>query len=256
MIIDVHCHPWSFKSVGYYKRLPLFRYMEDLGIDRVVMLGMNNAENKTIVKLVKKYPDKISGFAYVNPKTLSKTLKHFEEGVKAGYFRGVKMYPYFEHFQLDDKVLYPFYERCLSLDIPLLFHTGWVMMHEDASSGHAGRYACTGFPVQFGNVLEDFPKLKLIFSHMGGNFYYECLTLSERFENVYLETAWLRYYTQRFLPKIKVKEWIEHASQILGSKKIIYGGEGIYPDDVKHTNLSEEQKVDILGNNATRLLKL
>jgi len=256
MIIDVHCHPWSFNTVDYYKNLPLFAYMEELGIDKVVLLGMNNRENDEIIEYVDQYPDKIIGFAYVDPKNLSKSLKHLEKKVDSGYFKGIKMYPYFEHFQLDDKAIYPIYESCLSLDIPVLFHTGWVRMNDDLSSGHMGKYTCTGFPTQFGNILEEFPKLKLIFAHLGGNFYYECLTLAERFDNVYLETAWLHYYAERFLPKIEIKEWIEHACGILGSKKIMYGGESIFPEDIMKTDLSEEQKADILGNNSAKLLKV
>lgn len=256
MIIDTHCHVWSFEKVEYHKDLTIHDYLKDYNIDMISMIAMNNLENNKVRGIVQREPDKFFGFAYVDPRNLVSGIAGLEEGVRAGYFRGVKMYPYFEHYDLDSRTLYPLYEACLRLDVPLLFHMGWVNLDIDASNGRKGRYIYAGFPTQVGSVLEDFPKLKMILAHLGGNYYYECLALAERFENVYLETAWLQYYSVRFFPPVDLSDWILHATSFLGSKKIIFGGEGVYPDDILKTDLSDGEKADILGGNAKSLLKL
>lgn len=53
------------------------------------------------------------------------SLKKLEEGVKGGWIRGIKLYPYAEHFMLDDDAINPVYETCLALDIPVLLHVGF-----------------------------------------------------------------------------------------------------------------------------------
>jgi len=256
MIIDTHCHVWSFDVVEYHNKKTVHDYLRDHKIDKISMIAMNNIENVKVQKIVQAEPDKFFGFAYVDPRNIASGIAILEEGVRAGYFRGVKMYPYFEHYNPDSRSLYPLYEACLRLDIPLLFHMGWINIDIDASNARKGRYAHTGFPAEIGTVLEDFPCLKMILAHLGGNYYYECLTMAERFPNVYLETAWLQFYSVRFFPPVEIGRWITHACSFIGSEKIIFGGEGVYPEDIEATPLSFAQKANILGLNAQRLLKL
>ena len=87
------------------------------------------------------------------------------------------------------------------------------------------------------------------------SFYQEFLGMAERFPNLYLDTAWLAHYAERMMPPVSVQEWIEHAVKIVGSKQIIFGGEGTYPIDIERCRLTQEEKEDILYNNAKRLYK-
>ncbi len=45
-----------------------------------------------------------------------------------------------------------------------------------------------------------------------------------------------------------------HAVQIIGAEKVLYGSEGLWPQAVLHTYLTEREKGLILGGNAIRLL--
>lgn len=133
---------------------------------------------------------------------------------------------------LDDDAINPVYETCLALDIPVLLHVGFQrssLVHPSQVGAAPCKCSTLGFPVQFCTVLEKYPKLKLIMAHMGGDTYFQCLSICMRFENAYLDTAWLQYYAENQFPQVKVKDWIEHACKYLSSEKILYGGEEHFP---------------------------
>ncbi len=87
----------------------------------------------------------------------SKILEHIgtirEEG-----FKGIKMHPYYQQFFLDDKKLYPAYEKISDLGLILVMHTGF-----DIAFPRIRR--CD--PQQILNVVTRFPKLKLVTTHLG-----------------------------------------------------------------------------------------
>lgn len=258
--IDSHCHIYCLDSCDYFNDRPLMEYMDFYNIEKCAQIAVNNSDNKNVIEAVKKYPDKLFGIAYVNVRKQDEYLKLLRENVKEGIFRGVKMHPYVEDYQLDDPSIFPVYETCLELDIPVLFHTGilhfntWVTA--SSSDNYDAKASCIGYPVQFANVLERYKDLKMIFAHCGGNFYPEFLSLCERFEHAYMDTAWLDHYADRNMPPVSVQTWIESAVKVIGSEKILYGGEDIYPTDIEKCGLTREQKDNILYNNAKRLYRL
>lgn len=257
--IDSHCHIFVMDSYEHYKDKNLFEYIEHFELDKCAVIACNERENDAVIEAVQKFSDKLFGIAYVNVHDIEKSLKKLKKYVEAGIFRGVKMHPYCNDFQVDDPKIFPVYETCIELDIPVLYHTGWLNFSDlDANNKSADvyQYSCIGFPVQFGTVMEKFPELKMICAHFGGNFYQEFLGMAERFPNFYLDTAWLAHYAERMLPPVSVQEWIEHAVRFIGSEKVLYAGEGTYPVDIERCNITGSQKEDILFKNAQKLYKL
>ena len=258
-VIDSHCHIFVMDSYEHYKDRPLFEYIEHFAIEKCAVIACNERENEQVIEAVQKNRDKLFGIAYVDVHNMEQSLDKLRHYVKEGIFRGVKMHPYCNDFQVDSPEVFPVYETCIELDIPVLYHTGWLNFSDlDANnkSENVYQYSCIGFPVQFGTVMEKFPDLKLICAHFGGNFYQEFLGMAERFPNFYLDTAWLAHYAERMFPPMSVQDWIEHAVKFIGSKKVIYAGEGTYPVDIERCNFTQEQKEDILYNNAKTLYKL
>ena len=256
MIVDAHCHIWSYDAVAYYGNKPLFVYMQEHGIDKAALICMSEAENQRMRELVSRFPDRLYGVSYVDFSNLDASLEKLRADVKSGVSKAVKLYPYFEHFSVDDRALHPFYETACELELPVIPHLGWVNMDEDRSCGHTGKYQYTGFPPQYGTVLEAFPQLKLVFTHLGGNYYYEFLTMAERFPNVVMETAWLADYCRRQFPVWDLHDWIRHAIGFVGAGRVIFGGEGVFPEDIVKLRLHACDTAKILGENARRYFKL
>lgn len=261
MRIDSHMHVWSFEGVEYYDNKQLFTYMEELKLDRTALIAINNGENAKVKTLVEHYPNQFFGIAYVDRENQEASLRELECGVKAGYYKGIKVLSYQGGFHVDDPIQMRTYEKCLELDIPVLFHVGWhnagsANPSAAANGANSCKYSCVGTPFEFANVLETFPELKVIFAHMGAENYFRCLGMAQRFHNVYMDTAWLEHYGSNQLPLISVKEWIEHACKYLGSEKIMFGGEYTMPWEIEQCDLSDKQKADLLGETCCRLYKL
>lgn len=259
MIIDTHMHVWSMKDVDYYLDVSIEKYMSDNNITMTSLIAISEKENEEVKRIVLENKDRFFGIGYVNHREMDVSLKKLEDGVKNGYIRGIKLYPYAEHFMLDSDEINPIYEKCLELDIPVLFHVGWQrssLVHPSQIGAAPCKYATLGYPIQFGTVLEKYPKLKLIMAHMGADNYFQCLGICQRFENAYLDTAWLQHYAEEMFPQVTVKSWIEHAVKYIGSDKILYGGEGTLPKDILETDIRESEKNDILYKNAEKLYKI
>ena len=232
MVIDTHAHVFFLDKFIDYDDKPLFQYMEEQKVDRCSCIATTKAENAAMLESVEKYGDKLFGIGYVNVHDMENSLKELRDNVGKGVVRGIKMHPYVEDYVVDDPMLDPLYETCLELDIPLLFHNGIVTFStwpsDEPGKIKTPKYECIGFPHQFAAVLE----------------------------NAYFDTAWLRHYAARQFPPVDIHRWIEHAVSILGSKKILFAGEGTLPSDIKECKISEEQKEDILWKNASDLYKL
>lgn len=260
MIIDTHAHVFFLDAHVDYENKPLFQYMEEQNIDMCSCIAAANREMEGVIENVRKYPDKLFGIGYVNVHDMENSLRELRKNAKEGIVKGIKMHPYVEDYIVDDPALDILYETCLELDIPLLFHNGLVTFStwpsDEPGKVKTTKYNCIGFPNQFAAVLEKYPKLKIIFAHFGGNFYREFLCLTERFENAYFDTAWLRHYAERMFPPQDIHAWIAHAVKILGSEKILFGGEGTLPEDILQLNISETEKENILYKNAQKLFKL
>lgn len=260
MVIDTHAHVFFLDKFIDYDNKPLFQYMEEQGVDICSCIATTKAENSAMLDSVEMFGDKLYGIGYVNVHDVESSLMQLKVNVEKGIVKGIKMHPYVEDYTVDDPMLDPLYKTCLELDIPLLFHNGIVTFStwpsDEPGKVKMPKYECIGFPHQFARVLEHYPKLKIIFAHLGGNFYREFLCLTERFEHAYMDTAWLRHYAARQFPPVDIHEWIEHAASIAGAEKILFAGEGTLPSDITQCRLSEEEKEDILWRNARKLYKL
>lgn len=104
---------------------------------------------------------------------------------------GVKIHPDFQHFDIDSKGAYEIYEQ-IEGRLPILIHMG-----DD-------RYTFS-HPTKLVKVLRDFPKLKVIASHLGGyRCWDEAKVCLRGYEN-------LRFDTSSSLPMLEV----EHAKELI-----------------------------------------
>jgi predicted TIM-barrel fold metal-dependent hydrolase len=193
MIIDSHCHIWD-KSIisGSFKKLiddgakqmglsdpstlydgsaeRLIREMEEAGIDKTVILALDGHiaftanltykdYNNYVANIVNEYPDKLIGFAGIDPRRGKEAIQELERCVELG-LKGLKLWP-LTGFYPDDLNFYPFYKRVQELELPVLMHTG---------SGPPNTYIKYCQPIYVDKVAIDFPDMKIIMAHMGDPF--------------------------------------------------------------------------------------
>ncbi|MBW2123013.1 MAG: amidohydrolase family protein, partial [Deltaproteobacteria bacterium] len=107
----------------------LLRFLDSEGVDYAVVLAENNpmvtgvCPNERVATFCKA-SDRLIPFASINPYITFDAPTELERCVTELGFRGLKLYPTYQHFFPNDSRLFPLYERAQGLGIPVIFHTG------------------------------------------------------------------------------------------------------------------------------------
>ena len=168
------------------------------------------------------------------------------EKLKNQGFTCVKLHPDYQGFYVDERRMFPFYEAAEAAGMPVLFHAG--LDQGLPPPLHAP-------PNKLIVVHRNFPGLKMIAAHMGGEDNYE---ETERYllgEDIYLDTS----FVLRVMPMRTLRRFIKKHSV----ERILFGSDSPWKDQALEldyllslTFLSEDDKEKIAGRNATDLLGL
>jgi predicted TIM-barrel fold metal-dependent hydrolase len=182
--------------------------------------------------------------------------------------KGVKLHPGMYSFYPNDKLFWPMYEKCQELGLPVLSDSGpWphshvlteypMPMHQSPkSSDHAE-------PYNFIEVLDAFPRLKLILAHLGSAWWDERVELAAKYPNVYFDTSQGFAASDRipFVPHRSLAE--EDAVRIMrriGLQRIMFGSDhpalsfGPQLAQILRLDLTEQEKKMVLGGNARNIV--
>ncbi|HKJ93884.1 MAG TPA: amidohydrolase family protein [Longimicrobiales bacterium] len=142
-----------------------------------------NVRTESVLEHCAAEPDFYLPFASVDPNTDAEPAALLERYIAAGV-RGLKLYPSYQFFYLDDRRVYPLYELCQAHGLPVLFHIGSSVI-----PGTRIRY-CD--PLRLDDVAVDFPDLTLVMAHGGrGLWYRECAFLAGHHANLYIDVTGL-----------------------------------------------------------------
>ncbi len=151
------------------------------GFDERTTTGKTFVANECVAALFERHPERFIPFAGVDVMRGSEAVRELEHWIKERGFRGLSLRPFMIGRPADDKHYYPFYEKCVELDIPLSIHA--------SANWTTSRPSDLGHPRHFDAVACDFPQLKLILSHAGYPWVLEACLLAWKQPNLYLELA-------------------------------------------------------------------
>ncbi len=185
-------------------------------------------------------------FASINPYIVNDLAAELERLVKDLGFRGLKVYPVYQHHYPNDTRMYPLYAKAQELGLSMLVHTG--------SSVFKGARIKYGDPLLLDDVAIDFPDLTILMAHGGRPFWYQqAFWMVRRHPNVYLEVSGL--------PGKKLLEYFPRLEEIAG--KVVYGSDWPGNPDlqrnvkaIRSLPISDQAKQAILYDNAARVLGL
>lgn len=185
-------------------------------------------------------------FCDINPYLHTDLAAELRRKVESEGFRGIKLYPSYQHYYLNEPRMYPLYRAAEELGIPVLIHTG--------SSVFKGTRLKYANPLHLDDVAVDFPSLNLVMAHAGRGFWYDrAFFLSKLHPNVYMELSGL--------PPAKLMSYFPELAR--NTEKTIFGSD--WPgmprirrnmDAIAGLPLPPEGVAAILGGNAARLLNL
>ena len=240
--------------------------MDEAGIDQVVIMGEYRMQHETSVarntqalELLRRWPDRISAFACVQPRTGEKAIDELKRCLDGGMVGVGESNPYGQGHTFTDPGFLQLVEYCIEVDIPLNLH-----VNEEVGHYYPGK---TNTPLRrYYWLAKTYPALKLILAHWGGGlFFYELMSeVREVLRNVWYDTAAspLLYPTARIF---------DVALRCIDHGKILYGSDyplRIYPrrqqepdfttfiDEIEGLGLEPAIMKDIMGRNAARLLGL
>lgn len=278
MIIDSHVHLHPTEEVGkmvvemikekhgvdYYSYGTPDDYLKDMKkaeIDKGIMVSFapdNQIKNMNFwtVAITRhsrtkpaKYPMFIP-FISVSPTMKGRTpVEELEHKFKWG-MKGLKIHPVAQGFAPDDEKMMPAYEWLEKHDLPVIAHSG---INIDESS-------CFGEPKRWIPVLEKFRNLKLVLAHLGNGFWDQTVEIADKFPHVMFDTAIAISYINS--PTTLDDDEAEDLIRTIGSNRILFGSD--YPwinpakdiERIKGLNITERDKVRILGENAAKLFNL
>jgi len=278
--IDVHVHPPTkeylvdaggkyLEAAFKYFHLPfeiksieqMIEEFEEAGVKKMVLLawdaetatGLPKVSNDYIAKIVDKYPEKLIGFASVDPHKGKLAVKELERAIEDLKLSGVKFQQAAQKFFTNNKKYYPLYEKAVELKIPVLFHVGMTGWGAGLPGGGGVKLKYVR-PIYIDDVAADFPELKIICAHPAWPWLDEMLTIAMHKTNVYIDLS-------GWAPKYFPETLIRYVNSLL-SDKCLFGTD--YPFIKPARWLSEFKKLDlkpdvekkILEKNAKRLFKI
>jgi len=225
-----------------------------LAWDAETHTGLPPVTNDYVAGVVKRYPNTFIGFASVDPWKGQIAIRELERAVKELGLRGLKCHQIAQAFYPNDRRFYPLWETCVSLGIPVLFHTGTTGVGAGVPGGN-GLKLSYGKPMPYiDDVAGDFPNLTIIGAHPSWPWQEEMLAVAVHKTNVYIDlSGWSPKY---FPPSL-----IQYTNTLL-QDRVLFGTDYpfITPErwmaDFEKAGFKPQIHEKILLHNAKRLLKL
>jgi len=247
------------KSVKTQAMQDLLDEMDEARITWGVIMGRQSAPphgavpNDEITKAIDEHPQRFVGFAGIDLRQIERGVVEIERTSKIKGYVGASIEPgaTFEAMYADDRRLYPLYEKCQELDVPMSITLSGYLA---SMVGHDLSY---GSPTPVFRVAKDFPKLKIIVSHAAWPNIMPMMEVAFIRENVYVSPD--LYMNGINTPG--AHEYIKAAKFFLGDR-LLFGT--AYPsrplkesvDAFLEWDLSAELQEKILYRNAARLLRI
>ena len=190
-----------------------------------------------MLEMMSQYPGKFPGLVGVSPirswEDRYYAPRYIQRMVGEYGFKGVHMYPHWFGLRINDPRMYPIYEKCAELDVPISFQTGQGTMRSNSR--------IVARPVWIDEIIRDFPTLKIIALHSGYPWEEELVALAINHENLYIcpDVPPPRLWHSSIVEYIKEEGQFENLG---GSDKVLWATD--WPLQDQEVSLKE---VDALG---------
>ncbi|MFC1816024.1 amidohydrolase family protein [Thermodesulfobacteriota bacterium] len=253
--------------------------------DTAVALEECKSWDDSVSDIMREYPGRFVGLAPIPPLGGESAFAELDRAVDVLGFKGVMISSQVNGLTLDSEQLWPFYEKVQSLDIPIFVHvtgkpSGYDIMNApyDLNRGIGREFDLLMATTRLimGGVLEDFPDLNFVISHMGGGI----SAIMERIEQYLdfpdatgsrIDKPFRHYFDKLYFDSAGYRvgtNAVKYALITIKPSQLLFGTD--YPqafaedpesikdsiENIRKLEISEELKQQILGGNARNLLKL
>jgi predicted TIM-barrel fold metal-dependent hydrolase len=243
VILDFHTHlgrgePGADELQRDILPAQLISVMDEAGVDRAVCFPVTYTDYRSAIReiadAVADWPDRLIGFARVGDTPDAPDILRW--AVNELGMQGLKLHHGCDSIDPEGPNLHAVMGAAQELDIPVIFD-------------------CFGERASLVIPLTERYTCPIVLGHMGGlwniGWIDRCIEAARRHPHVYLETSSVLLFGK-----------IEKAVAAIGSERVLFGTDGppIHArpeiEKIRILHVSDQDKANILGLNAARLLKL
>ena len=237
----------------------MLRRMDAAGIERAFLAAAKVGEKwhpagyhvpyELVAEAVRRYPARFSALAGLDPTEGMDGVRALERAVKEHGFIGAHFYPHWFELPPDHARWYPFYAKCVELDIPVQLQVGQSLVYDRRAPKRS-----VGRPITLDAVACDFPELKIVGIHVGIPWTDEMVAMAWKHPNVYIGS-------DAHSPKYWPESFVRYIDSY-GQDKVMFGTD--FPvlqfertrEEVEGLGFRPGPKRKFLRDNALRLYKL
>ncbi|CAA0108291.1 Uncharacterised protein [Starkeya nomas] len=195
-------------------------------------------------EVIRRTPGYAYGLFGINPHTALKGVRELERAVRELGFVGAHVHPHGFDLGPEHAFYFPFYAKCVELDVPLVVSMGHTLDFMPIENGR---------PVRLDRVALYFPDLKIVCTHTGWPWVEEAIALASKHPNVFLGTT-------AYAPRYWKPEMV-HFINSWGQDKVVWGTdfpllthEEVLPQ-LDALGLREAPRRKLLWENAEKLFR-
>jgi len=268
MLIDCHVHLNNYYTEGGNSRRPteenvqkLLAAMADNGVDHAIVLtsykvNVDRPSVEQVLEMLAEDPRTtvVEGLRW---RSESRTdLFHMEERIRDGLVKGIKLYPGYDLYAINDPSLEAVFRIAAKHDVPVMIHCG-----DTYAKNAKVRQA---HPLLVDDVAVDYPDVRFVICHLGNPWFQDTAEVLYKNDNVFADISGLTlgdfdYAFERYLVS-RVKDLIAYMGD--PGSQLMYGSDwplvemGPYVRFLEGLDLSEETRDHVAWKTAAELFKI
>ena len=259
-------HHWILRERQFHRPEPAFTVeellekMDRAGIEKAFLIAVKHGSRlqgftdsvpyEDVAEVVQQHPDRFYGLAGIDPFEGMEGVKALEHAVKEMGFIGAHLYPHWFDMEPDHRKYYPFYAKCVELDVPIQMQVGHCLIYLDDRPPMRS----VGRPILLDTIACDLPELKLVGIHTGWPWVEEMISVAWKHPNVYIGS-------DAYAPRYWKPEFVQFINS-WGQDKVIFGTDFPVIDnerataEIEELGLRPEAQRKFLRDNVLRLYGL
>jgi len=227
----------------------LVERMDTAGVEKTLVCAIVGhdweVEYQYIKSLCDQAPGRLVASAGIDPRDIANGVKKLEHAITELGFVGAHSYPHWFGLSPADRRWYPFYSKCIELDVPIQIQVGQAFQ--------AGLYS-VGRPEAIDTMAVELPDLKIVCIHTAYPWDREMVSIAWKHPNVYIGAdCWL--------PRDWAPELVEFIRD-RGRDKVMWGTNHPVIDqseslaEVRALGLDSETEALLVRENLKRVYRL
>ncbi len=231
MLIDCHVHLNNYYTKEGENTRPteenaqrLFETMQANGVDHSVVItsykvNVDRPSVERVLELLSEDPRAtvVEGLRWRGDSRTD--LFHMEERIRDGVVNGIKLYPGYDRYAINDPSLETVFRIAAKYDVPVMIHCGDTFAR-DAKVRMA-------HPLLVDDVAVDYPDVRFVICHLGNPWFQDTAEVLYKNDNVYADISGLilgdfTYEFERYLVT-RVKDMIAYMGD--PGRQIMYGSD-------------------------------